>query len=124
MTYIILILFLSNILLWSVGDGLNDNGRRKTLGHLLRALSFLPVLLSPFFIVTPYIGWYLASYILIRMALFDAGYNLTRGLPIAFVGTTSLWDRFWRMVSAPASWIIAAKIIFLLVGIAILFKEL
>jgi len=123
MILIILLIFLANIILWSVGDGLNDSGK-KVLGHSLKALSFLPILLSPFIIEIDYWGWYIAVYTLLRMALFDAGYNIARKLPIAYLGTSSLWDKFWQKTQSPASWIIAAKILFLITGIAMAIKEL
>lgn len=38
----------------------------------------------------------LGGYLLLRFAIFDAIYNLIRGLPLFFIGTTKLFDKAWR----------------------------
>jgi hypothetical protein len=38
----------------------------------------------------------LGGYLLMRFAIFDVVYNLIAGLPIAYIGTTKLSDKFWQ----------------------------
>lgn len=87
-------IFASSILLDAVGDGLNDRGD-KVWGHGLQAASTGVLLASPFIIDIDLSKWgyYLASYVTMRIALFDFAYNATRGLPLDYVGNSSLWDK-------------------------------
>lgn len=38
----------------------------------------------------------ISGYVLLRFALFDATYNLTRGLPLFYVGETKIYDKVWK----------------------------
>lgn len=44
---------------------------------------------------------YIASIAFIRAGSFDITYNLSRGLPWYYTGSTKLWDKAWREVSPP-----------------------
>ena len=68
--------------------------------------------------------WYLASYISIRIAVFDYSYNITRGLPMSHIGTTSITDKIQQKFNPPAGHIFFPKMIFFTVGITIPIKEL
>jgi len=83
-------IYSSSIVLNAVGDGLNDSGQ-KTWGHLCNATSIGLLLTSPFVIDYNKSKWgyYLTSYVSLRIALFDYSYNLTRGLPLNYIGGTS-----------------------------------
>ena len=119
----ILLYFILIILLDAVGDGLNDS-RRKTAGHLLQALSLLGLLISPFIIREDIRwAWYIIDYAFLRIALFDMIYNLTRGLPIGYIGTTSIWDKFMQWIS-PGYFQWIARVLFLLTAVAICVNEL
>lgn len=86
----IIAVYTGSILLNAIGDGLNDSGD-KGWGHACNALSTGFLLTSP--LILDYEkskwGWYLTSYISLRIALFDYTYNTTRGLPLNYIGGTS-----------------------------------
>ena len=118
-----LALFTTSIVLSAVGDGLNDSGN-KTLGHALNATSTGLLLTSPF-ILSPQKDnwlWYIASYSFIRASIFDASYNLSRGLPLTYVGNSSLWDKALGATKSPPGAIIFGKSLCLIVGFSIPIK--
>ncbi len=86
-------LYTASVVLNAMGDGFN-NSNRKTLGHVCNGASIGLLVASPF--VVKYNAkkwyWYLASYVSLRVGLFDVTYNATRGLPLNFTGTTSPTD--------------------------------
>ena len=94
-------LYSASIICNSIGDGMN-NTNRKTMGHLFNAASIGFLVASPF--VVKYEKekwfWYLLSYTSLRLAFFDAGYNLTTKKPIDFIGTTAPTDKLYRAVGA------------------------
>ena len=94
--------YTASIVLDAVGDGLMDNGS-KQWGHLCNAASTGVLLASPFVIdfKKEQWGWYAAGYMLMRMAIFDIVYNLTRGLAWNYHGTTSTWDNMWGALNPP-----------------------
>ena len=118
--YVSLAIMTSSVILGGVGDGFNDNGM-KPLGHSLNALSIVPLLIAPFVLDISDYKWasYILSYTFIRFALYDAGYNITRGLPLAYLGNSSLYDRALRSTKSPDSWIIGMKSLSLVVGFSI-----
>jgi len=121
----IIILFLIAVIFDAAGDALNDS-HRKGIGHALQAIFVGLLLMSPFFIDVALNswGWYLASYICLRIALFDPIYNITRGLKWNFIGTTSLWDKTRMAFNPPASGEIFGRAIFLAAGIFMIINEL
>jgi len=119
----VLTIFTASILLDAVGDGLYDNGQ-KTWGHSLQAASTGLLLVSPLFLNMDKdnFWWYLASYVSLRIAFFDYTYNITRGLPLEYRGSTSLWDKTINEFNPPSTmW---HRSVFLTIGIVIPIKEL
>jgi hypothetical protein len=118
----ILILIILSILLAATGDGFNDSDR-KTVGHVLRALSVLSLLLVPLY-YTGGFGWLIAAYILLRVGLFDITYNIVRKLPICFIGTTSLWDKFVMLFNPPCWAMLFGRIMCIFAGTIIIIQNL
>jgi len=87
-------LFTSCVVFNAVGDGLYDDGH-KLLSKSFKAASIGSLLVIP--IVTHVDRKkgikYVATFGLLRYAIFDAGYNLSRNLPYNYVGTTSVQDK-------------------------------
>jgi hypothetical protein len=88
-------LITSSIVFNAIGDGLYDDGH-KLAAKSFRAASIGSLLAIP--VVSGPIGRkkafkYALSYGLMRFAIFDLAYNETRGLPLNYVGTTSIHDR-------------------------------
>ena len=91
-----------SVILEAIGDAQYDAGR-KEIGKLYQAASVGILLASPFLldIDRKKWGWYFASYLSFRVALFDPIYNLTRGLPVGHIGTTSFWDAGMEKFNPP-----------------------
>jgi hypothetical protein len=87
-------IFSASIILNAAGDALKDSGH-KPLGHTLDAASYAALGSSIILLNPNKRNWftYLATYTLLRIALFDVTYNLTRHLPIDYVGNTCAWDK-------------------------------
>ena len=117
-------LFTFSIVLEGIGDGLYDEGK-KEVGKLLQAVSLGSLLMSPLFLDMDKSnwGWYLASYVSLRIGFFDYSYNLSRGLPMGYIGDTSYWDKGMRQVAPPGPKIFFHSI-FITVGFVIPIKEL
>lgn len=115
----IAILYILSIFFGAAGDGLKD-GNHKLLGHVLRALEPFSLVLALIW-YTEGFGWLIAAYICLRIALFDFVYNLIRGLPFFYHGTTSYWDRF--MVKCPPFMEAFAKVIFLAGGVLMIVQN-
>ena len=90
----IVTVIVGSIALEAIADACYDNGN-KFAGHALQATSTGLLLASPFLldIDRGKCGWYFLSYLTFRIALFDPIYNLSRGLPVGYIGSTSAWDR-------------------------------
>jgi hypothetical protein len=90
----IIALYTGSIILDAAGDALNDSNH-KDWGHLCCAASVGILLTSPFIIDYDRSkwGWYLTTYVSLRIALFDYAYNISRDLPLNYIGTTSNWDK-------------------------------
>ncbi|MDR3652572.1 MAG: hypothetical protein P4L34_06340 [Paludibacter sp.] len=86
-------LYTASVILNAMGDALN-NSNRKTVGHMCNGASIGLLVASPFLVKynTKKWYWYLASYVSLRVGLFDATYNTVKGLPLNFTGTTSPTD--------------------------------
>ena len=113
---------LAAITLDAMGDAYNDMGK-KELGHALNAASVGTLLVRPFLSdMNGNAGWYISSYILLRMGCFDILYNQVRGLPIGYSGTSSFWDNTWN--KHPDSWKLAYQSLYFTVGFVIPIKEL
>ena len=88
-------LFTGSILLNAVGDGLYDQNH-KLISKSFKAASIGALLTVPLVSPPPKkkkAFKYVLTYGLLRFGLFDIAYNTSRGLPINYVGTTSLQDR-------------------------------
>lgn len=115
-------LYAASIVMNGIGDGLN-NSNRKTIGHILNAISIGILLSSPFILDFDRTKWYwyLASYISLRVGLFDSTYNLTRELPLFSTGSTSPSDKLYNIFGINPAF---PRPIFLAVGITIPFWKL
>jgi hypothetical protein len=100
----VILIYSGSIILDAIGDGLNDSGE-KGWGHFCNASSIGILLASPFIIDYDKSkwGWYLTSYVSLRIAFFDYTYNLTRGLPLEYVGGTSFWDKFLKELNSSST---------------------
>ena len=67
--------------------------------------------------------WYAMSYVSLRIGLFDYSYNITRGLPLGYIGSTSTWDKAMQQVAPPGNQLFVRGI-FLTIGIVIPINEL
>ena len=117
-------LITTTIVLDAMGDSFNDTGR-KTIGHSLNALSIGSLLLAPVLLDLTTENWILygITYIGLRISFFDPVYNLTRGLPIGFIGSTSAWDRTIKQMTGPGqSWLLGIRSLSLVVAISIPIK--
>jgi hypothetical protein len=90
---------------WSVlngiGDGLNDNGQ-KGWGHAVNALSYATLIGGTVWSEPERKDWlrYITIAAGMRFVTFDASYNLTRNLPVNYIGTTAWSDRAQSNVPA------------------------
>jgi hypothetical protein len=98
----------------ALADSQNDSGR-KGLGHALTSLWIAGLIVVPIELL-----WYvkLIGFTFIMIALFDYAYNISRGLRIDFVGTTSWWDK--AIAKVPFGFMLFVRLICLVVGICLL----
>ncbi|GEM_PF-1581348 len=108
-------LYSASIILNGIGDGLN-NSEQKTMGHVFNGLSIGVLLASPFLVNYNKKNWfwYALTYTSLRVGLFDTTYNLTRKLPLDFVGSTSPTDKIYKTVGVNPAFV---KTNFLALGI-------
>ena len=119
----VITLFSASIILDGIGDGLYDSGD-KSWGHAFQAASTGLLVASPLFLDMDRdnFWWYLVSYVSLRIAFFDYSYNMTRGLPLEYRGSTSLWDKTIKEFNPPSTlWHRSA---FLTLGVVIPIREL
>ena len=116
-------IYAGSIILDAMADGLRDDGN-KEWSHALEAGSIGLLLASPFIIDYDKSkwGWYVASYVTLRISLFDPTYNLTRGLGWNYVGTTSGWDKGLQKV--PDHFMNFSRGVSFVIGISIPINEL
>jgi len=109
-----------SVILEAIGDSKYDDGN-KEIGKLYQAASVGILVASPFLlnIDKKKWGWYFASYISMRIALFDPIYNLTRGLPVNYIGSTSIWDAGMKKFNPPLGAQLWGRSMFLIVAISI-----
>jgi len=115
----IMILYIVSIILAAVADGYVDEGY-KIIGHSAESLSVLMLLIVPF--IQKYRGgwvWYIVAYLCLRIGGFDLIYNMIRGLPITFHGSTSLWDIVFMEFNPPVIAELFGRAILLFAGIMI-----
>ena len=118
-------LFVGSIVLDAFGDALCDDGH-KGWGHTFNAASVGLLVTAPLYLEISFkeLGWYLASYVSLRIAIFDPVYNLSRDLPLNYIGTTSTWDKALQKISPPGNTLLWGRAAFLTVGISIPIKHL
>ena len=105
------------ILLKALADSQNDSGH-KGLGHVLTG-SWMFILLSmPYIIELPVWSIQIIAFTLFMIAIFDLAYNIFRGLPISYIGTTPWWDQI--IVKVPFGFMLFVRGICLIVGISLL----
>jgi len=96
-------LITSSIIFNAIGDGMYDNGN-KLISKSFRTASIGSLLAIPVVVgsVSKKKAFkYGLSYGLMRVGLFDITYNKTRGLPLNYTGTTSVYDRVISGVPKP-----------------------
>ena len=106
------------VILGATADGFNERGR-KTLGHALEAAEKVALLCAGLFSGTWLV---LVSYVAFRVALFDIIRNLSKGDPIFYLGTSSIWDRFFRQY--PIFGVTFMRVIFLTLAISVSLRYL
>ena len=116
-------LYTTAIVLNGIGDGLNDSGH-KSWGHTANAAAIGTLLITPFIVdyKKDKFLYYLASYTCIRFALFDASYNLSRGLPFDYVGISAPTDKLLN--DTPKGLLLGGKVLAFSIGIIIPLKTL
>ena len=119
-----IVVYSGSIILNAVGDGLNDSGT-KDWGHICNAASLGLLLASPFIIDYDKSKWahYLTSYVALRIAFFDWTYNVSRGLPLNYIGNTSFWDKTMQHIS-PQDGFAIGRVTALTVGICVPIQQL
>ncbi len=119
----VIALYAGSIILDAAGDALKDSNH-KEWGHFCNAASVGILLTSPFIIdyKKSKWGWYLTSYIGLRIAIFDYTYNTVRGLPLNYTGTTSTWDSFMSKLNPPDFYL--GRSVAFTIGVSIPINEL
>ena len=112
------------VALGSSGDGLNNRGV-QTWGHLLRGLEVATLIWLPFLFNLSAINEgaaLFASYICIRISLFDYIRNLTAGQPLFYMGGKNWWDL--TLAKVYPSGLLFARFIFMVAGVGTILKYL
>jgi hypothetical protein len=118
MKQLALILYLLAIVaVGAIGDALYDMD--KIWAHNFNAIEIGMLLAMPF--LFKYGWWAIVAYISFRIFAFDYTYNLVRGLPLAYVGSTSWWDLL--LVKQLPMGVAFAKILFLAFGVGLIYKK-
>ena len=114
----------SSILLEATGAGLNLSGHQDW-GHVLQASSVGVLITSPFIIEyqKEKWGWYIASYVGLRVGLFDYALNAAAGLPLDYRGDSNFWDQAINELNPPNN-AFFGRAVFFTVGFAIPFNEI
>jgi hypothetical protein len=99
-----LLIALFLILFEAIPEGLADRGKKRIAG-VIEFIYRAVITLTIFYILGGFCKIHLTStpfwqvivgYVLLRFALFDLCYNLTRKLPVFYIGDTKLFDKFWK----------------------------
>ena len=112
------------VVLNAIGDGLNDNGI-KGWGHLCNAASIGTLLMSFTWIDYNKNKWWIypLTYTSLRFTLFDYSYNLTRGLPLNYIGGTSFYDQFMQKLNPPETYLMRGCALVVSISIPIKFLK-
>lgn len=86
-------LYTASVGFQAAGDALKDSGR-KPLGHAMEAAGVATLLSVPFVVKIERGDWpyYLSMYVGTRFMFYDYTYNKTAGLPLTYMGHTSVYD--------------------------------
>ena len=114
-TIYLITLFLFNIILNGIGDALNDSNRKK-IGHILRALSILTLLIVP--VIMNITIFDVLGYVFLRFGLFDILYNITRKLPLNYSGSSDVVDDLKNKLRID----LFVKFVFLVVGLSVIIR--
>ena len=111
------------VVIAAVGDGVFDDGA-KGWGHILEAIETLMLVSGPFIFRLKRRQWlaYVIALVAFRIGFFDYTYNLVRGLPLAFVGSTSWWDML--IAKQYPHGLLFGRIIFLILACSLPFQHL
>jgi len=92
----------------AIGDALYDMGKGTNQNQMMAGKFFQGVSLGEHFLYIPVMKDSQASWLWVpiiealwRFVIFDITYNLTRGLPIGYVGNTTFWDRGMNTFAPP-----------------------
>ena len=104
------IVAISATTLEAVGDALYDKGKTEgNQNQMMTGKAFQVVSLSEHFLYIPIMkdsqtSWLWVPFVeaLWRFVIFDAVYNLVRGVPIGYIGNTTFWDRGMQSFAPPA----------------------
>lgn len=120
---LVILYFLIIIVIGAIADALFDNGS-KVISHSLHAIEIgLCLICAVIFKITiRELLAFMLSYIFLRLAIFDISYNITRGLDLFYIGSTSLYDKFFAKVGSLG--IATIKVWALALGCGISLKEL
>lgn len=101
---------ISATVLEAAGDGLYDRGKVEgNQNYIMTGKVFQAVSLAEHFLYIPIMkdsntSWLWVPFIetMWRFVFFDLTYNLIRGLPVGYVGNTSIWDKGIQSFAPPA----------------------
>ncbi len=118
---LIILYLVACVIIGALGDALYDEGI-KVWAHSIEVL-WGAMLLFAFPILKPH-NWkaFVAALIAWNVVLFDTAYNLFRHLPIDYIGSTSLWDKFFS--NYPIQGLLWVKFIFLILAVSLHIKYL
>lgn len=124
------------ILFEAIPEGFADRGW-KTLGGVLEFIKIAVITVFIFGTINGYFIYYvpnvntmfylIGGYLLLRFAIFDFAYNISRGVELFYIGTTKLFDKFWQWFFnltkfPPAHFFFMTKLIAAAIGITWLLK--
>ena len=113
----ITIIAISATTMEALGDALYDQGKNfnpkednfNSTQRIMMGKAFQAASLGTHFLYIPVMKNSNTSWLWVpvveafwRFIIFDAAYNLFRGLPIGYIGTTSYWDKGMQAFSPPA----------------------
>ena len=110
----------------AVHEALYDNGKKLLSGIIEAVLKAMVVSIALAWFAgihlfdLDYIPYWklLTGFVFVRFLMFDVIYNVTRGLPLLFMGSTKLFDRILSKV--PASFLAFVRVVLGIIGICFL----
>ena len=96
-------IMIGEVTLSAISDGLYDNGYKLESKVIeLVAKGLLAYGVREIIIQQGDFGRALVKYVGFRVSLYDFSYNITRGLPLGYIGTTSIWDKARQEFNPPS----------------------